>query len=214
MELSKVKSYYYLMVSILHLYMMYWIRSVIKSPWFIHLSFLTILSFNLNLFYFITSTILSNLRKTHILYSNKFNGLFKFNFSLSLVVCLMYWGMVVSSPELLFKSNFRVPLVLDIFLHGGTFFVNLLEILLISPRKDNKNVGLLSYSIFAVFYGSYLNFLYHYHNVVIYPFVKLGLYGQLGINLCCIAMIWFGDLVYKRLTIKEVEEAMVEHKKD
>jgi hypothetical protein len=200
---------YYSFVVLLHLHVDYVSRSLYKNLSLLqHFSFNTNMSFFLNLFYFCYALILY-LPNGNKLKNSKFLELLsKFNFSISFVVFCIYWGMVAVDPSLILSDhkNRLLPLKYDIFLHGGNFLFNLIEHLFIFPKSDTKNVGFFILTSFYVLYLVYLKIIYHFYEVVIYPFIGVMNLYQLGILLlAAVILANCGRFIYSLLAKNQGE---------
>jgi hypothetical protein len=193
---------YYLLVVLSHFYMHIWFANVFPTLSFLlKLCFLTKISFYSNLIYY-SYVLVMQLNPSENRFTNfKFlQALFKFCFTISFVVLCMYWGMIFVDPSLLMDNpNMPVfPIVLDIFLHGLNFALNLVEHLYMFPKSDSKEVGLKFYLIFSLFYGGFIRFINHFYGIETYAFVsKLGIIEFAAIIGIATFLVYFGDFIYR-----------------
>jgi hypothetical protein len=198
---------YYSFLVVLHLHVDHISRSLYKNLTLLqHFSFNTNMSFYFNLFYF------SYLLLIHLPFGNKLKNskflesLSKFNFSVSFVVFSIYWGMVAIDPSLILQdhANRILPFKYDLFLHGGNFLLNLIEHLYVFPKTDAKSIGFTILTFFYVAYLIYLKVLFHYYNVVIYPFIGVLELSQVFILLIsAVVLVNTGRFIYSLLAKKE-----------
>jgi hypothetical protein len=203
------KIIYYSFLVVLHLHVDYVSRSLYRNLTLLqHFSFNTNMSFFFNLFYFSYVLILNlpfgNSNKTNNL---KFlQILAKFNFSISFVVFSFYWGMVAYDPSLILQdhANRILPFKYDIFLHGGNFLLNLVEHVFLFPKSDTNFIGFSILTCFYTIYLFYLKLLFHYFNIVIYPFIGVLELYQLGIILLsAVTLSNSGRFLYSFLARKD-----------
>lgn len=194
---------YYLVLTALHVYMYNWLEIIFPARFLTRLAYLTMLSFFCNLLYY-TWMLLVNLNIKQLHNRNLEVKLFRFNFSLSFVVFILYWGVIIANPSLLYKQGHRIPLILDLFLHGANFVLNLAEHFYVSPKYDNDKINFKPILVFLAFYSILLQILFHGYNLSVYPLVEsLGLVGYGLIVLIGFCLMVFGDLVYSNFSRKK-----------
>jgi hypothetical protein len=194
------KIFYYLALVILHYAIHYWSHTVFPIPFMRRICFLTNISLLLNTIYY-TSMLLVHLNIIKFR-SDLEKGLFKFAYCISFVVFSLYWAMVVFHPELLYKGSFRLPIVLDLLLHGTNYILNVVEAKFISPR-ENYNIKLVCYLIFCILYGILLKFVLHFLEWSTYPFVETSsLFEYLVILLISLGLVLFADFTYSFISHK------------
>ncbi len=119
---------------------------------------------------------------------------------MSFLVFLYYWGLILTNPSMLSSSPTPLPLLLDLFLHGANYVINLAEHVYVCPKDDCGDIGYLTYILFALFYSSLLQGLYVFFGIKIYPFVEdLNLIGFIIFNFIAFGIALIGDLTYYRL---------------
>ncbi len=176
--------YYRLITLIIHVYFAKWIFDIwgLKIKTFF---FLTKINFFMNICYFAYSlhaNTSDDRRKRHI---KNVHSIFNFSFCLAIVVIIMYWGILLASPNLM--GDTPTPIVLDLFLHGGNLLVLGLDYILDHNKMDKKKTHVSKEFLikFAFFYLLLLYVLYYTINVEIYPLVSKLSAVQFGILGCC-----------------------------
>jgi hypothetical protein len=202
---SKLKAFYYLVLTALHFYMN--IKQITTYPTmtlFYKFIFLTGISYYLNWFYytikFLKGTpILNALPK--MVEEKSLKKLFRFNFSLSFVVFFLYWCMRLADPKLLFSDpRVVIPVDLDVFLHGGNFGLNFVEHLVIQPESNYEN-SYKSFFMFLVFYSCMLKIAHVWFGVYSYAFViEKGMLVYIVVIFCGMLFMLLGDFVFKVIT--------------
>ena len=203
---NKLKAFYYLVLTTLHLYMNNYLRTTFPNvPTMERFLYLTNISFNLNWFYytirFFKETPIFNLLPL-ILEEKSLKKLLRFNFALSFVVVLLYWIMKLSNPKLLFSNpKDIIPLDLDIFLHGANLAFNILEHLVIKPEYKYEN-SYKYFFIFLVFYSSLLKIAQIGFGVNSYAFVfEKGIMFYLAVVSAAMMLMILGDFLFKGIKI-------------
>lgn len=195
------KTFYYLVITLFHLFISVAQRREIPNVSFINrLLFLTNISFNINWFYYLTrflkGTPVFN-SVSNLIEENSLKRLFRFSFSLSFVILILYWGMKLADPKLLFKSGKVIPLYLDLILHGGNFVLNFVEHSFLQSRNNYEN-SYKSFFVFMIFYACLLKISYQVFGIITYPFVyeqNILFFGL--VVLCGMVMMLLGDLMFK-----------------
>jgi hypothetical protein len=198
--MKNMVSYYRIIALIIHVYFAKWILDIwgLKIKTFF---FLTKINFFMNIFYF-TYSLYTNINeeRRRIHYKNLYS-VFKFSFCLAIVVIILYWGILLTSPTLM--GNTPTPLILDFFLHGGNLIVLILDFYL-DPFKIDKNCTHINKTFllkFTFFYILLLYILYYSIEVEIYPLIsklnliQIGLLGVCGSGLFLLGQYIF-DLVH------------------
>jgi len=201
LQSRKVRTFYYLIIVIIHFYMNRWLLNILpESLYFFHICFLTCMKFYFNLAYYILMLYLQITRNYRLMHTRFLKGFFKFIYSVSFLVFLCYWGLILINPFLLTTSSSPLPLLLDLFLHGANYVINLAEHVYVCPKDDCGEFGYLPYILFALFYSSLLQGLYAFFGVKLYPFVeKMNLIGFILINLIAFGIVLIGDFTYYKL---------------
>lgn len=198
----KTRFVYYLLVVSVHIYMQMWSRQIFPVPITRHLCYLTNMSFYLNFIYYTYVFLLHTPIRERIKNYNLLKGISKFAYTLSFVVFVLYWGMIIADPTLLMKKGRIIPFGLDLFLHGANYGLNLIEHVYLFPKGDSHHVSYFFYTLFMAFYGCLLQFVYNFYGMVIYPFVELGFIQYSVINLIGLGLVLIGDFSFKMLLKK------------
>ncbi len=213
---NKLKAFYYLVLTTLHFYMNYYLRTTFPNvPTIKRFLFLTNISFNLNWLYYTVKFFKETPIFSHlplITEEKSLKRLLRFNFALSFVVVLMYWIMKLSNPKLLFSDpKDIIPLDLDLFLHGANLGFNFLEHLVIKPEFEYEN-SYKSFFLFLVFYSSLLKIAQIGFGINAYAFVfEKGMMFYLAVVTAAMLFMILGDFLFigikilngKRFKIKE-----------
>jgi hypothetical protein len=188
---------YYSLAVLAHLFIINWANTTFPIPFFKRICYLTNISLYLDTIYFITM-LLVHLKLIEFHRSVEI-GYFKFCYLMSFVVFILYWGIILTNPELLMPKDVKIPLGLDLFLHGANFILNLLEAKVINPR-ENFSFHFLFYLSFCVVYGTMLKVVLHVFDWVVYPFVSVGHVEYFVVMLMALGLVMLGDLTYYILT--------------
>lgn len=196
-----MKAFYYLAIAMIHLYVMNYMMTTFPIPAWKHFTFLTNISFFLNLAYFVYMSLVElKLLKGGHPFENSY---VKFAFSIAFVVFTMFWFMMSIEPTLLAKKGFYMPTALNYFLHGFNFVFIIMEHLFIQPREDCPKIGLKVYLIFAVCYMGLLQTLHHLFQVTVYPFVAtLPFHYLMAVVVASVVMCLIGNTAYQK-TLKK-----------
>ena len=162
--------------------------------------FLTQIDLYLSMIYYAISLIddLKNINsKQH------YQKFFNFIFCVSFEVFVMFWCMFFLSKNLIYgKSNKKeiAPLPLNILLHGGVFVLNLIEQVIINPRKKPSYFKFFYFFIFELLYLLALQFFQFSLKVKIYPFLYGGLWKLLTVAVTGFLVCLIGHSLYYWLT--------------
>ena len=151
-------SMYYLLLFIAHGYVDYCMLThrIIDPRLIIHFSFLTHISFYLNFLYYTLRLLQSlNIVKNPFT-SSPFRFLFQFTYVISFVVFSLFWGMLLTHPQLLSKKDVPLNPYTNVFLHGGNFILNFIENKWIHPGSILSLISKNFYFGFIIFYVSYM----------------------------------------------------------
>ena len=106
-------------------------------------------------------------------YQKKESEIFRFNFCLSFLVFVLYWGMYFTNRDGVLARNRVVPPVLDFLLHGGNFFANLFtHIKLMEKNEVNLNISWKFFISFSFLYTSFYKIIYFIFDFPVYPLVS------------------------------------------
>jgi hypothetical protein len=100
------------------------------------------------------------------------NSLFKFSYSLAIVVLVLYWSLCFFFPTML--GTTEIPVILDLFLHGGNLIVLMLDYFIDLERSEKKN-NYINRSFllkFSLTYMTMLSLLYYFVDIEVYPLVS------------------------------------------
>ena len=135
--------------------------------------FLTQICLYTNISYYIIN-LYHNLKKENAIDINsKLLFFLNFNFSISFVVFIMYWSMIILDKTTLYKkeTKVKVPTFLNMLLHGGIFAANLFEIFFMNKRKKFSYIKIVFYFFFTIIYIGILYISKILFNIKVYPFI-------------------------------------------
>jgi hypothetical protein len=203
-----------LVMCIIHFYFTIWIFQIwgFKIKTFL---FMTNISFFLNYFYFgIKALFTFRIQDVidfpegmNFLNTEKFsNSLLKFCFSLSIVVIILYWALIIFAPDLLNGTD--TPLVLDFFLHGGNLTVLVIDCMLnkFKVYVDHQNITINLLMKISIGYILIQYFVYYTMNIEVYPlisklnFIQFSIFGMVGFFLLGLSSTIF-DKIYVKTNI-------------
>lgn len=203
LQKRSIRFTYYLILVLIHTYFMHWSYVLFPVSIFVKLCYLTNISFYTNFVYYIYIFLLHTPLQKYIKNITFLRGLFKFAYTLSFVVFILYWGMILANPNLLKRHDYSIPLTFDFFLHGANFIFNLIEHIYVLPRQNSDHVSYKFYVIFLMIYGSFLQLLYFLYNMAVYPFVAtLSILQFLLVLVIAVILLIIGDYTYKLLLKK------------
>ena len=113
---------------------------------------------------------------------------------------------MVYNPHTLYKKGITIPFVLNFSLHGGVFFINLTEQLVINKRKGGEYVKWYVYLIFTFVYTMLLKGLYEIYEIKVYPFAVKSNVMLVGVNACGFGVAMIGHYLYRYLSKKDVSK--------
>lgn len=194
---------YYLGVVFAHFYIQQWHRQEFPIPFFIHISYMTQMSFYMDFIYYIYVLILQIPLGDKLKNENFLRFYFKFIYSVSFLVFVFYWTMVGFARDLVLHPGVVIPIVIDYFTHGGNFLFNFLEHAFVYPKEDHKKVNFIFFFFYILAYSFFLKFHAHYNGVVIYPFAAKPLPIFIGTLSFAYILINAGCFTYKLLLKKK-----------
>jgi hypothetical protein len=164
-------TYYRLLAFLTHLYIAKWIFEI----WGFKLRtfcFLTKINFFLNMVYFLYALLINFHYETKSRHQNIANSLFKGCYSLAIVVLILYWSLCFFLPNML--GTTQIPVILDLFLHGGNLVVLMLDYFIDNDRLEKKNTYLNKGFLFKISmtYITLLYLLNYFMNIEVYPLVS------------------------------------------
>ena len=193
-------SMYYLLLFIAHGYVDYCMLThrIIDPRLIIHFSFLTHISFYLNFLYYTLRLLQSlNIVKNPFT-SSPFRFLFQFTYVISFVVFSLFWGMLLTHPQLLSKKDVPLNPYTNVFLHGGNFILNFIENKWIHPGSILSLISKNFYFGFIIFYVSYMIIIKNITGVALYSFLEDGPVVICVVVLAGIGLLVLGDYVYRK----------------
>jgi hypothetical protein len=170
---------YRLLALMTHIYVAKWIFDI----WGFKLRtfcFLTKINFFLNMGYFAYALCINYHYETKSNHQKTANSLFKLCYSLAIVVLILYWSLCFFFPNML--GTTQIPMLLDLFLHGGNLVVLMLDYFIDFERQEKKNTYLNKSFLFklSIFYITLLYLLYYFMNIEVYPLVSKMNFIQYG----------------------------------
>ena len=149
----------------------FYIWDRITSPYTIlrNFMFLTFITFHLTWIYF-TLSFLNDINFLSFFNKKKLDKLFNMVTAFSLTTFAIFWLMHLQDPKSMLREGVEIPLILNLFLHGGVHVVNLLEQIVFNPRKTNNRVPKIFFVVFLVIYASFLRVVFLWTGHEIYPF--------------------------------------------
>jgi len=125
----------------------------------------------------------------------------------------MYWGMIIADPQTLLKAENRIPIVLDLLLHGCNFFLNLLEHLIINRKVNDsdKLIGWKFFFIFSVVYTVEIKFVSYYFNFHAYPIVQFMNFPlMIFLNVVAMLIMLIGEFIYNNISMMGMKKLLIE----
>jgi hypothetical protein len=165
-------TYYRLLMLATHLYITNWIFEI----WGFKLRtfcFLTKINFFLNMLYFIYALSINFHFEKKSQHQKIVNYLFKGCYSLAIVVLILYWSLCFFIPQML--GTTQIPVVLDLFLHGGNLVVLMLDYFIDSDEREEKRNTYLNKSFLFMISITYITLLYllnYFLKIEVYPLVS------------------------------------------
>jgi hypothetical protein len=156
-----------------------------KNSFITNAIILSFFSYYINIFYYYIAFI-SDLQFTKSLSKESLNQLLNFCFNISFTASLIYWSMYSMDN---WNNLEKYPPVLNFFLHGGIFILNVLELLYFNPRKSKT---ILDFKYIICFMGIYpisLKLVYTFTDYSIDSFNK---YNSIQFILVCL----FADILF------------------
>jgi len=125
----------------------------------------------------------------------------------------MYWGMTFADPTTLIKAEHRIPIVLDLLIHGCNFLINLMEHLVIDRKKNDRDkfIGWKFFFVFAAVYTGVIKFVSYCFDFHAYPIVKIMNFPlMLFMNIVAMLIMLSGEFIYNRISIMGIKNMMEE----
>lgn len=208
---DKKKMLIYLLITFLNTIEYFWISSIFPASIISRLVFLTMISLFINWFYYFLR-LLTHL-EIKLIEEIKERRIFKFGFSLSFLVVVMYWGMIISDPQTLYKAEASIPIVLDLMLHGCNFLFNLLEHIVINRRVNDRDsfIGWKFYFIFAALYTIEIKAASYFLDFHAYPIVQqMNIPITIFLNIVAMLIMLGGEFIYNKISMLGIKKLLTE----
>ena len=208
---KKYTTYFHIIILIFLISICIWDR-IINIPKFpFNFFYVTQIDLYINIIYYILIIIVDFNNLNPKLHYQKF---FNFNFSLSFLVTIMFWGMLIIDKRTLYKRGIHIPFSLIFSLHGGVFIVNICEQLFFCQRRNPKYCSIKLYFIITLIYTFTIKLLYDLFEIKTYPFAFKSIKLMIGINFIGFITCVIGHYIYKFLSkqkksLNEKEEELV-----
>jgi len=208
---KKYTTYFHIIILIFLISICIWDR-IINIPKFpFNFFYVTQIDLYINIIYYILIIIVDFNNLNPKLHYQKF---FNFNFSLSFLVTIMFWGMLIIDKRTLYKRGIHIPFSLIFCLHGGVFIINICEQLFFCQRRNPKYCSIKLYFIITLIYTFTIKLLYDLFEIKTYPFAFKSIKLMIGINFIGFITCVIGHYIYKFLSkqkksLNEKEEELV-----
>lgn len=208
---KKYTTYFHIIILIFLISICIWDR-IINIPKFpFNFFYVTQIDLYINIIYYILIIIVDFNNLNPKLHYQKF---FNFNFSLSFLVTIMFWGMLIIDKRTLYKRGIHIPFSLTFCLHGGVFIINICEQLFFCQRRNPKYCSIKLYFIITLIYTFTIKLLYDLFEIKTYPFAFKSIKLMIGINFIGFITCVIGHYIYKFLSkqkksLNEKEEELV-----
>jgi hypothetical protein len=116
---------YFVLVILLYIYIMVRLKAYFTFSILKRFCFITYLNFYINFAYYFYALLLQTSLRNNLLNLNLLRGVFKFCYSCSFTVAVLYWSALAINPNLTPKKERGLPFDLEFFIHGGVFLLNL-----------------------------------------------------------------------------------------
>lgn len=172
-------------------------RMFLDAPFYVNIYFLSNISVYHNILYYIYSLgILLNFK--FLLDFKKIY--FKVCFILTFTVSIVYWIMVILFPE----TRLKLPYILDFFIHGGTFIINLLEHFCINSKIINShsdfNFNFCCTVLF--FYSIFLTGINNFYGVSLNPLDNMNISEFIVLTVVYLSSLFGGNIIFKTMLRK------------
>lgn len=208
---DKRKMLIYLLITLLNTIEYIWISSIFPGSIISRLVFLTMISLFINWFYYLIRFLYHFDIK--LIHEIKERRIFKFGFSLSFLVVIMYWGMIIADPATLLKAENKIPIILDLLLHGCNFILNLVEHLIIDRKVNDRDkfIGWKFYFIFAVLYTIEIKVVSYFFNYHAYPIVQhMNFPLMIFMNIVAMLIMLSGEFIYNKISAIGIKKLITE----
>ena len=208
---KKYTIYFHIIILIFLVSICIWDRIVNIPKFPFNFFYVTQLDLYINIIYYILITKIDLNNLNPILYYQKF---FHFNFSLSFLVTIMFWLMLIIDKRSLFKSGIHIPFILTFSLHGGVFIVNICEQLFFWQRRNPKYCSIKLYFIITLIYTITIKLIYDLFEIKTYPFALKSIKLTICVNFIGFLTCVIGHYIYiflskQKKSSNEEEEELV-----
>jgi hypothetical protein len=210
---SKMTKLYHLTCVTLYLIFFIYDRIVSSFSFFSNLLFLTFITFHLNWIYFILS-ILIGFKFCSQWNKDTLDKYFNLCFNLGFTTGVMFWAMYLQDPLSILPKGVTIPIILNVFIHGGIFVLAFFEQTIFNRRKNNNHIQILFIIAFIATYTTLLKICYIICDYAVYPFVKENLIGFFTIVISATVICLVGHLIYKILSFTEHKILLEEELKE
>lgn len=203
-KIEAKKKYYHLTTMIICLLVYFYV--IYRNPADILFTFvyITQITFYLVIIYLVLETLTDSK-----IFSNQckesMNILFHLSFVLSLLVFIMFWSLFFYQKDSLFPKGISVNYPLNIFLHGGTFLICLMEQLVFNKRTNQTFIGVHWFILLTIGYLSALEGLYYFFGVSSYPFLLWSIWSYVLASIGGIICLLLGEVIYIQLSKESYE---------
>ena len=126
------------------------------------------------------------------------NYFYKFNFCFAFTVLCIYWALVLIDVNLVLKR--KIPVALDLFLHGGVFSLILIEHYFISTKRFTRKIGVQFFSYFYAIYSFIAFSLYYFFDMTLYPLInQIDFIDFILLTFCTFCVSTISTFIYKVL---------------
>jgi len=140
------------------------------------------------------------------------NGMFKFAFSISLMIDIMFWGLYFGDPKHFEQKDVIEPMWYLISMHGSNMIFLFGEHFLICKHEDNKNVGVVIMVAFSTIYSVILYSVFFFLKIEVYPFLKQFSFLEYVMLVCISSIVLILGNYLQKLFVPEekVEEDCIQ----
>jgi hypothetical protein len=188
-------------------------RTVSQFSFLTSLLYLTIISFHMNFIYY-TLSFLYEIKILKILNKESLDKFFNLCVIFSFTAGVMFWVLSLQDPNSVVEKGVEIPIILNLFLHGGTFIIALLEQVIFNKRTTQNHFNLIYLAIIVALYSLLLKGIYVIYDFDVYPFVKENWieFSITCFSAFCISVL--GHYIYKVLSFTRFQELKSEDKNE
>lgn len=210
LNLSKI---YHILCIVTFIIFFIYERTDSQFSFFFSFLYLTNLSFYMNFIYYLLS-FLVDIEITKNFNKESLDKFFNLCIIFSFTAGVMFWVLTFQDPNSIIKKGVEIPIVLNLFLHGGTFLFALLEQLFFNKRTTQNFFSLIYLAIIVGLYSLILKGIYLIFNFDVYPFVKTNLIEFSITCICAFCISILGHYIYKVLSFTRFLKLDSEEKND